>query len=284
MSDKLATTVMRATVSAPVVPAFAEWEKGKQHVRLPNGQMLAFIDLGESEEIPLLLLHGLTDSSVSFAGITPFFPGRRLIIPDLRGHGASGRPQTGYSVTDFAEDARLLLTELGIRRAEVVGHSLGGMVAQCLTGLYPETTSRLILIGTSLNPTGPSGRLSSELEKLETLEPDGDFLKRWYANPGNVPEPFLAKLRLDASTMPIIILRQILHELAQGQTNRRPLITKPALLIWGEEDPFFDLSHQEALLSAIPGASLSRLPGHGHNPFWESPERVASLMRDFLVP
>jgi pimeloyl-ACP methyl ester carboxylesterase len=260
---------------------FDKWNESKRLVCLDNGQNLAYLDIG-GEANPLLLLHGLTDSSLSFSGIAALLPGRRLIIPDLRGHGSSASPNVGYSLADFAVDARLLLLKLGIGFVAVAGHSLGGMVAQRLAGLFPEMIERLILIGTSASAGSTTEALIEELEALDSLDPNGEFMMRWYSNPGTVPKEFLAKLREDASAISLGTLKQILRELGSSQAETPLPITAPALLLWGDGDPFFDFSHQEKLLNLIPQAELIRLPGHGHNPFWESPGRVAQLISGYL--
>src|SRR5829696_5228258 len=121
------------------VPAAAQlpvdqsaWASFKKEVRLQNGIRLAYVEAGDPKGEPLLLLHGFTDSSRSFSPMVPYLGQYRLLIPDQRGHGAS----------QFAYDARLFLDALGVKRAAVVGHSLGSMVAISLAADHPDRVWR----------------------------------------------------------------------------------------------------------------------------------------------
>lgn len=266
----------------PTLQQLATWAQRKRPVHLDNGQVAAVVELGEGAATPLLLLHGVTDSSLSFCGLAPLLSDRRVIVPDLRGHGASGRPDRDFAISDFVEDARQVLAHLGIERADIAGHSLGGIIAQAFAESYPEATQRLVLIGTSATAERANGGMHAELDALDVLEADGDFLRRWYANPSDVPEQFLAMLRQDASTIPAGTVRKILSEVAMAQRGDRRTIQKPALVVWGREDPLFDFTHQQTLLARLAQATFAPLAGHGHNPFWESPGKVAGLIRQFL--
>ena len=98
---------------------------------LPDGETLAYMDVGTRDGSPLVLIHGYTDSARDWAPLVPLLAGKfRLIIIDLRGHGASSKPQCCYTRFDFAYDIKLLLDALHIKTADIVGHSLGSIVAQ----------------------------------------------------------------------------------------------------------------------------------------------------------
>src|SRR5688572_8592543 len=70
----------------------AGWSDRKRNVTLPNGQRLAYVEMGDPRGSPVLLLHGYTDSSRVWTILAPQLAGHRLIIPDQRGHGASDAP------------------------------------------------------------------------------------------------------------------------------------------------------------------------------------------------
>src|SRR4051812_19770458 len=95
----------------------------------------------------LLLLHGVTDSSATWEGVAPALAERfTLIAPDLLGHGESATPRGDYSLGAHASGVRDVLTALGIERATVVGHSLGGGIAMQFAYQFPERTERLVLV------------------------------------------------------------------------------------------------------------------------------------------
>ncbi|MFI6322353.1 alpha/beta fold hydrolase [Nonomuraea sp. NPDC050556] len=108
-----------------------------------NGIKLAYRTAGEGP--PLVLLHGRTDSGLTWAPFVVHFARRfQVIRPDLRGHGKSPYPGS-YALPDMAEDVARLLDDLGVERAAVIGHSLGGMVAYHLAMLHPSRVSRMVL-------------------------------------------------------------------------------------------------------------------------------------------
>ena len=111
---------------------------------LRNGEKLAYIDTGPHTAPPLILIHGYTDSARDWAPIAPLLTPRfRLIIVDLRGQGGSDKPDCCYTRFDFAYDIKLLLDSLNIPTADVVGHSLGSIVAQTFAELWPDTTRQI---------------------------------------------------------------------------------------------------------------------------------------------
>lgn len=129
---------------------------------LPTGIHLAWLEMGDPDGEPVLMIHGYTDTSRSFLGTAEELnrrrPQLRLILPDLRGHGASSMPDPArcaaapercFRSVDFAADLVALLDHLGIARAHLVGHSLGSMVAQQVAITRPERVDRLVLLAAS---------------------------------------------------------------------------------------------------------------------------------------
>ncbi|MFI6595448.1 alpha/beta fold hydrolase [Nonomuraea sp. NPDC050536] len=107
-----------------------------------NGIKLVYREEGSEADPLLVLLHGRTADHNNWNGITQHFARRyHVLVPDLRGHGASDHPGS-YALTDMADDIAGLLAG---RRAVVVGHSLGGVVAYFLAVRHPELVERLVL-------------------------------------------------------------------------------------------------------------------------------------------
>jgi pimeloyl-ACP methyl ester carboxylesterase len=113
-----------------------------QHVEAIS---LNYTDTGGSDSAPVLLLHGGGSSSATWVQLTAELTrrGRRVIIPDLRGHGASPR-SADYRLVSYHADIVRLLTDLGLGSVDVVGHSLGGHVALSLAQHEPAMVRRLI--------------------------------------------------------------------------------------------------------------------------------------------
>jgi pimeloyl-ACP methyl ester carboxylesterase len=94
---------------------------------------------------PLLLVHGFGGAAWNFAELAPLLPGRRLLIPDLPGHGGSAPLPATATLTGFADVLAGLCDEEGIGQIDAVGHSLGGVVALRLAERRPQLVRRLVL-------------------------------------------------------------------------------------------------------------------------------------------
>ncbi|MEV4106125.1 alpha/beta fold hydrolase [Nonomuraea sp. NPDC049695] len=110
-----------------------------------NGIKLVYREEGDPASPPLVLIHGRTADHNDWNGITQHFAARyRVLALDLRGHGASDHPGS-YELGEMAADVVALLDHLGIERATVIGHSLGGVVAYRMAMDHPERVERLVL-------------------------------------------------------------------------------------------------------------------------------------------
>lgn len=116
--------------------------------RVIHGHRRAFRMLGTGPA--LLLLHGIGDSSQTWVPLMRRLARRYTVLaPDLLGHGASDKPRADYSVAAYANGIRDLMEVLGMDRATVVGHSLGGGVAAQIAYQYPDRCERLVLVRAS---------------------------------------------------------------------------------------------------------------------------------------
>ena len=112
-------------------------EKSSLLFRVVHGYRRAFRVAGSGPTV--VLLHGIGDSSATWAQVIPALAAKHLVIaPDLLGHGHSDRPRADYSVAAYANGLRDLLGMLGIPRATLIGHSLGGAVAMQFAYQFPE--------------------------------------------------------------------------------------------------------------------------------------------------
>jgi pimeloyl-ACP methyl ester carboxylesterase len=278
------------TLGAPAVAAPVTqdgWTSLKNEVRLPNGIKLAYVDAGNPNGDPLLLLHGYTDSSRSFSPMVPHLGRYRLLIPDQRGHGASDAPECCYGSTQFAHDAKLFLDALKIDRVAVAGHSLGSMVAMSLAAEYPDRVTKVVLIGsTALVPVKRGDWLYDQATAMRgPLDPATQFAKDWH--PANQPTPvdaaFAEAVNEELYRIPQHVWRGVMRELAYVPAGRHaPDVKAPVLVISGGKDALFPAEHHQSLLKAFPQAKARVFDDLGHNPNWERPEDVAAAIAEFL--
>ncbi|MCS6835564.1 MAG: alpha/beta hydrolase [Anaerolineae bacterium] len=143
---------------------------------------LVYDDDPAHEGVPVLLLHGLTTNRWSWRGLlrNGLGEGRRVLIPDLRGRGGSAKPPRGYTMDDHVQDLLALLDDLLIRRADVVGHSFGGLLGAYLAAHHPQRVRRLVIVDAGLEATDPAvlPKIRPSLERLGQVAPSWEaYLK-----------------------------------------------------------------------------------------------------------
>lgn len=111
-----------------------------------GGVRIAYRDSGPVGGVPVVLVHGMGGDGHTWARLSRALrrAGRRVIAPDLRGHGRSGRA-ADYRFDDFGADVLALCDHLGLERADLVGHSLGGYAVSCVAQRRPELVRRLVI-------------------------------------------------------------------------------------------------------------------------------------------
>jgi len=267
----------------------------KKTVQLPDGVTLAYIDTGNPTGPPVVLIHGYTDNARDWVPLLPYLSKRfRLILVDIRGHGKSSKPECCYTRLDFAYDIKLLLDALSIRQADVIGHSLGSIIAQTFAEYWPERTDRVVLVSsTGGRPPGstapPQFDFAAEIRKLkDPIDPDSPFMIAWWDSPTPVNPDFIRRQRQDSAAIPLKIWLAVLDQALPGATtytdlqSTLPRLKAPTLLIWGSKDPLMEEPVRKTLRDALPGAQVKIFEGLGHNPFWEDPAAVGRVINAFL--
>lgn len=231
----------------------------------------------------LVLIHGLTDCAESFRLMLPDLAGRHLVIPDLRGHGASFRG-TISDLASLAGDIEAVLSLLRLDEAIFVGHSMGSLVALHLVLRGRVSAAGLVTISGSLRPGGPSlCAMSAEVRNLpDPLPIDHPFLDAWHACRRPVPEAFLVPLRISCVAMRREDWMACLDllESTDLRTAARDL-QLPSLVLAGSCDEIFARPHTDELVAALNPLRSHVFDLVGHNPHWEMPDQVASELRAF---
>ncbi len=268
----------------------------KKTIALPNGMVLAYVDMGDPSGPAVVLIHGYTDNARDWVPMLPYLSKRfRLILVDIRGHGRSSKPECCYTRLDFAYDIKLLLDALGVQKADIVGHSLGSIIAQTFAEYWPLRTQDVVLIsstggpppGTAKKP--PQFDFAAEIRKLkEPIDADSPFMIAWWDSPTPVDSDFIRRQRQDAAAIPLRVWIAVLDQGLSGDTiyadlqSTLPRLTAPTLLIWGSKDPIMEEPVRATLRDALPKAQVKVFEGLGHNPFWEDPIGVAKVINAFL--
>lgn len=251
-------------------------------VALPGRTTLQYVEQGDRGGLPVVLLHGVTDSWRSFELLLPHLPASmHAFALTQRGHGDAGRPPSGYRIEDLAGDVAGFLDAQGLEAAVLVGHSMGSLVAQRCAIDRPERVRGLALIGAfaTLRGNAPVREMwETTLSTLADLIDPGfvrDFQRSTVAR--EIPREFLDAVVAESLKVPARVWREAFAGmLADDHTPALGWIAAPALIVWGEHDAFADAAQQALLSQRIPGAALRVFTGTGHAPHWEEPERVAA--------
>lgn len=257
-----------------------------------SGGRLAYADLGQGP--PVLLLHGFPTSSFLWRREAWLLAQRmRVIVPDLLGYGRSDKPKdTDMSETAQAGYVRELLSVLGIDELAVVGHDLGGAVAQMLALDDGPGVRALVLLNSACFDAWPiegvrmlqattSGQETSEfVESVVRLTLDLGVAHR-----GRIDEP-TTKGYLDPwLEEPAAFFRAARAITGRGLTGREQelaALDTPAFVIWGEDDPFLDAELAERLGDTIGGSTVALLPGCSHFVNEDAPQTVGPLIYEYL--
>jgi len=272
------------------------FDASRKQVALPDGISLTYVDVGPRDAPVVLLIHGYTSNGRGWVPLLPYLdPSRRYLIPDLRGHGQSSKPDCCYDRTTFAYDLRLLLDALHVERADVVGTSLGSLIAQAFAENWPERTRRLVLQSSTGGPlpaceSEPTGEAAFDFRNAilalrDPIDPESPFMIAWYTSTAPVDAEFLRRQRRDAAAIPVRVWLAILDQGLNLRDLQADLqrIRAPTLLIWGGKDNLFGARDRCSLRAALPRAEVRLFEGLGHNAYWEDPRAVASVINPFLA-
>lgn len=269
------------TTSSLVSSANAQSE-----VDLPTGVRMHFVEQGPANGPALVLLHGYSDSGFSFSRVAPLLStDRRIIVPDLRGHGRSSRPAAGYAMDDLAGDVVALLDVLAIEKAVVAGHSMGSQVAQRIAAGFPERVEALVLVGSAPSIHGLPGldEFRAAVDGLSDPVPEEfarGFQESTVARP--LPTAFMDGVVAESLRLPARVWQQQLAGMLETRAVGTGEVSVPTLIQWGAKDGVFGRDQQDELLALFPGARLIVYGAVGHAPHWEIPELFVVDLETFL--
>lgn len=269
-----------------------------------NGLRLHYLDYGNAEGPPLIMIHGLSGHAHTFDLVAPHLIDRyHPISIDVRGRGESGwAPDGDYSTQAYMSDLVELLVTLDLERVSVIGTSMGGLIAMMLAAQRPDLVERAVIndIGPEIDPRGLR-RIQAYVADAPAGFADQPSLLLWFRQ--NYPEMLggLSDEQLRAwatySVKPAPdggfvwrmdpAIRQAQRP-AAGSTTALPDLWSlvldircPVLLVRGEVSDVLSPAVAERFVNALPEGRLVEVPGLGHAPTLIEPEAVAAL-RSFL--
>jgi len=256
-----------------------------------NGVELHYDLRGEGN--PLVMIHGAQGDQTMFNSFAPIFTQKyRVLTFDQRGSGLSEKPSGDYSIAQLADDTAALMTHVGFDRADIIGVSMGGMIALEFALRHPNRVRALVLGCTT--PGGSKAiRIGGEAftnaysSKPISSEERGRALAKAAFTKGYIdrhPEiiPAMIEARRQRPLDPVALDGRLKAAMKHDVYDRLSQITCPTLVITGKEDAIISWENSQLLADKIPHTELVLLQPAGHC-FWiEQPQESYSAITRFL--
>lgn len=257
---------------------------------------------GEPGAMPVILLHGIPTNALIWRRIGPTLSaeGFRAFAPDLLGYGKSGDPTSAkYGVADQARYLYQFVSGLGLKDTIVIGHDIGGGIAQQLAVSHPELVIGLVLVNSVTERNWPP--LIVRSTRSQPFAAVGSLLERVFGF-----ERVLSRLIRSAARHPARLTAQALEayaapiesrggasRLAQlaaglssndtaGLTAKLAVLPMPKLIVWGADDPYLKVASGRKLAAELPGSTFVEIPSCGHFVPEEEPFGLADAVLPFL--
>ena len=243
---------------------------------------------------PLLLVAGIASDSLSWLPVaTPLAARFRTLMPDNRGVGRTRPQDAPCSIDAMDDDCAALLRHAGIERATVLGHSMGGFVAQRLARRHPGLVGRLVLVATA---TGASERDRARFDAMAASLEAGEDRARWLARLFELV--FTARFRNDPSKIDAVMAwsldypyaqsargfrRQVDAMVAYDGTDDAAAIAVPTLVVAGREDPLFPVERCEAFARSLRTAGFAVIENAAHAVHTEQPAAFVDAIVRFAA-
>lgn len=248
----------------------------------------------DGEGADLLLVCGSASTRVIWSLVRPQLAARfRTIAFDNRDSGESTIARESYSARDLAEDALAVLDAAGSRKAHVLGHSLGGVVAQELALAHAHRVTSLTLVSTWARGDVYANNVVELLASLtESVNDDRTLLAAiLFAGAGTTTLRSNKLFDMADGAMALgplapraALLRQWKLDLEIDTLTRLSGLSLPVHVMWGSEDRLLPPWHSQQLLDAIPHARGTAIDGSGHLPMVVAPDRFAQSITAFIRP
>lgn len=261
-----------------------------------NGVRLYYEVAGDASAPPLLLIAGLASDSASWAPVAgPLSKHFRLIMPDNRAVGRTAPLDAPTGVSAMADDALALLDHLGVARAHLLGHSMGGNVAALMAARAPERVAGLILAASPAADVGAGPRNRALLQTLTDLRMTGASEELWhrtfflllfkpdfFASDAVVDEAVRMALAYPERQLAPAFAHQVSSLLAERVTIPFDKITAPTRLLCGRHDLMFP-PHEIAESAQTSGFDAPLVAvGAGHALHWDDPTWFCERTAEFL--
>ncbi|RMF18385.1 MAG: alpha/beta hydrolase [Gammaproteobacteria bacterium] len=266
----------------------------KKHVTVDGLDWVYYAGPSHEGAETVVMIHGFAASKENWLRYARFFTDQfNVIAPDLPGHGETSSPlDLDYTIEAQAARVKAFLDALGVKKAHLIGNSMGGAISAVFGAQYPETAVTLTLIDPAgvfdvpavLDQELAAGRNPLIVASRQDFNRLLDFaLEKKPFIPWPVSQ-VAAEKAMARKAVNDKIFSDISHERPRVSDFKRWLkqIQAPTLIIWGDQDRVINVKNGEVFDREIPRSRLVVLKGIGHAPMIEVPEQTAQLTLDFL--
>lgn len=239
----------------------------------------------------IVLLHGYLESLDIWDEFSAYLSRLyRVITLDLPGHGISQVHGEVHSMEFLADVLHGVLQKQGVERCFVVGHSMGGYVAEAFAAKYPEQLLGLVLFHSTPN-TDTEQKRANRLREIQMIQADKKeliaslfaancFAEENHKRMREVIEEFEEQITLHENEGVIALLKGMMARADQNEMLRK--LNVPQLFVFGRQDQFIPLETAEKIIQDHPQAQVAWLEHSAHAGFLEEPERSAQILADFI--
>lgn len=256
--------------SSELESRFAKYGETKVHYQMS----------GKGREA-LIFVHGWTCDSNFWRGQVGAFPGLRVVAVDLPGHGQSDRPRVDYTMDYFARSIEAVMRDAGVKRAVLVGHSMGAPVIRQFYRLYPERTLGLVIVDGALRPILPKeqmgqfiGRLRRDYQTAAPQMVDGTLMQMRDVK-------LKGEIRRTMLSAPDYVAISAFEGMADEKVYEEDPIKVPVLAVLAKS-PFWPADTEQFLRSLAPQLEFYMWADVSHFLMMEKPQEFNQTLQGFL--
>jgi pimeloyl-ACP methyl ester carboxylesterase len=266
---------------SPLTPAYQR--------RIPVGSIeLSLVEYGAAAS-PLILLHGIGSRGVSWWPVIDALAAHfRLIVPDLRGHGDSDKPASGYHFTDYAGDLAALIDQLELARPLILGHSLGGIVTLAWANFHPDRAARIALEDVPLRGGSRAAPLFDDWLALASMTVDDAAAHYRQEHPDWSEEDCRRRAVSITSTAPAVFTELRDSSISDTSGDRIAFLSairSPVLLVRGDPETGSMVVPDDAerFATTLLDARVAHIPGGSHSLHREHTDAFLGAVVPFLL-
>ena len=256
-------------------------------IELSTKVKLEYAEQGNHDGIPVIFLHGITDSWHSFETVLTKLPASiHAFALTQRGHGNSSKPDNEYSPGNFSSDVAAFINQKKLGSVFIVGHSMGGVNAQQFALDHPQLIRGVVIVGSDPsfrnNPVVPE--VYQEVLKLEGTN-DKKFMEEFQRSTLVKPidSAYFNLFVAEGLKTPARVFKAAFRGIMEVDfTEELKKIKAPVLILWGAEDVICIRKGQDTMKQNIKNSKLLVYEATGHALHWEQPERFTKDLLDFI--